>query len=107
MPEKLGDFVRILTMGMNVVSDSCLFCGHFSFCQVALSSFDILVCAWTYCGLLCCAWMTSLEGLLFSERRLWGLICEREEVEKRDWEGGQKGGNYTHDRIYEKITKKT
>lgn len=35
--------------------------------------------------------MISLEGLLFSERRLWGWFWERGEVEKRDWEGGQKG----------------
>lgn len=82
--------MRILTAGVRVVWLLPV-CGHFSFCQVALSSFDILVCAWSYCGLLCGVWMISLEGLLFSERRLWGWFWERGEVEKRDWEGGQKG----------------
>lgn len=50
-----------LTAGAGTVSDSL------SSYWVASSGPDVMVCALSYCTLLCCVWLVSLGGLLFSE----------------------------------------
>lgn len=53
------------------LSFACLW-GHLfpptGFTGLPRSSLDVRIWAWSYCGLLCCIWLKSLEGLLFSER---------------------------------------
>ena len=43
--------------------------GTFPSIWVALSSLDVMVCAWSYCSLLCHVWLVSLNGLLWVEGR--------------------------------------
>lgn len=51
---------------------------HFLQYWVALSSLDVMVCAWSYYSLVCHVHLMSLGDLLFSEGR-WELGIEKEE----------------------------
>lgn len=85
--------MRILTAGVRVVSDSCLFCGHFlPGCFVQLWHFSTCLVLLRF---LCYVWMISPEGLLFSKRRLRMHLGE--------WGGGGERWNCSHDGIFERI----
>ena len=57
----------ILTVGEGTVSDSFAFFGTSFFLLGFLSNLDMMICAWSYCCLLCNVCLMSLGGLLFSE----------------------------------------
>jgi hypothetical protein len=52
---------------------------------------DMMVCAWSYCSLLCYVWLMSLGVLLFCEGSWRGWISGRGMVDGKDWEEGREG----------------
>lgn len=57
-----------MRQGAGTVPDSlALLVKSISSFYVALSSLDVMLCAWSYCSLLYCVWLMSLGGLFFSE----------------------------------------
>lgn len=64
---QLGVLVGILIVGEGTVSDSFAFFGTRFFLLGFLSNLDMMICAWSYCRLLCNVCLMSLGGLLFSE----------------------------------------
>jgi hypothetical protein len=44
-------------------------CGPLSSYGDASHNLDVMVCAWSYCTLLCCVWLMFLGGLLLSKTK--------------------------------------
>ena len=75
MAEELGVLVGILTVGVGASSDSfvsCLLWGPFSSYWVALSSLDVMVCAWSYWTSYALLW----EASSFRRGDIYGWIWE-------------------------------
>lgn len=91
--------MEILTVEAGTVPDSFAYLGvAFSSYYVALSSSDMMVCAWSYC---CAVWLMFLGGLFFSKGRQRGDEPGKEERHTGQGRlGGGGRGNYNMDGIY-------
>ena len=78
----LGNFVGLLTVRVGEPLTLFLLLGPFSSYRVALSSFDMRVCACSYCIVLCLVQLISLGDLFWRETEeqwIWarGKVGER------------------------------